>query len=123
MKTHRFPKTEIVSRIIFLLVTVPPLEWHVGAAVGADAESKLGTQNTIAVWDTGVRSSEPLTPGMLTIKQGWSRISSSGTPSSFKVTLLSATAELPLPYAIKAGLSKCTPSDQKVPLPCCAWSS
>ncbi|MEI4914066.1 hypothetical protein Q8G39_28885, partial [Klebsiella pneumoniae] len=68
MKTRRFPKTDIVSRILFLLATVPPLGWHAGAVMGADAESKstARTPNTIAVWDTGLRSSEPLTPAMLT---------------------------------------------------------
>ena len=84
MKTQRFAKTEIVCRIIFLLATVSPLGWHAGAAVGADAESKPGKQNTIAIWDTGSRSAETIAPAILAAKQGWSRIFASDTPSSFK---------------------------------------
>jgi hypothetical protein len=69
---------------MFLLATVIPLEWHAGAAHGADAEAKPRTQNAIAVWDTGVRSTEALTPALLTTRRGWSPIAAPDMLSSFK---------------------------------------
>src|SRR5215831_9798008 len=84
MKTRCFPQAKNVIRIIFLLATVIPLGLRAGAALGADAESKRRTQNAIAVWDTGSRSTESLTPAMLTTRRGWSQISAPDTPSSFK---------------------------------------
>ena len=108
MKTQRFAKTEIVCQIIFLFATVSPLGWHAGAAVGADDESKPRTQNTIAVWDTGARSSEPLTPAMLTTKQGWSRISAvpglivSWGGSKVKLSM-TTSVEAPLAITLRAG--------------------
>src|ERR1700757_1284712 len=81
MKTQGFQKNGI--GIIFLLAIVPPLGRHVGASVD-DAASKPRTQNTIMVWDTGLRSAEPLTPAMLAAKQGGNPISAPETLSSFK---------------------------------------
>lgn len=83
MKTQLSSKTGIVNGVIFLLGLMP-LGWHAGEAMADDTESKPKTQNTIAVWDTGSRSPEPLTPAMLTSKQGWRQVSVRDTPSSFK---------------------------------------
>jgi hypothetical protein len=83
VKTQSSSKTGIVNGVIFLLAFVP-LAWHAAAAMAADAGSKPKIQNTIAVWDTESRSSEPLTPAMLAAKQGWRQISGPDTPSSFK---------------------------------------
>jgi hypothetical protein len=86
MKTWCFPKTTIVSRVIFLLATLPPLGWRASGAMGADTESKSAgrTQSTVTIWDTGFRSSEPLTPAMFIAKQDWSQISAPETVASFK---------------------------------------
>jgi hypothetical protein len=70
--------------MFFLLATVIPLGWHGGLALGADAESKPAARNAISVWDTGLRSTEALTPAVLTSRRGWSQISAPDTPSSFK---------------------------------------